>query len=50
MRGDKNCAYYVIVGNNMRFNDEATFYFTRGAAVTITASIVLLICIISNMI
>ncbi len=51
LRADKNCGYYVIVGNSMRFNDEATFYFTRGAAVsTCVASILFLISIISNLI
>ena len=34
LRADKNCAYYVIVGNNMRFStDEAVFYFSRTAAI-----------------
>ncbi len=33
LRSDKNCAYYVVVGNNMRFStDEAVFYFSRSAA------------------
>lgn len=33
LRNDKNCAYYVVVGNNMRFStDEAVFYFTRSGA------------------
>jgi hypothetical protein len=30
---DKNCAYYGVVGNNMRFpTDQAVFYFSRTAA------------------
>jgi len=34
LRADKNCAYYVVVGNNMRFStDEAVFYFSRTAAI-----------------
>ena len=33
LRADKNCAYYVVVGNNMRFpTDQAVFYFSRTAA------------------
>ena len=33
LRADKNCAYYVTVGNNMRFpTDEAVFYFSRSSA------------------
>ena len=51
LRADKNCGYYVIVGNNMRFNDEAIFHFTRGGAVSLASvSVVSLIVLISNMI
>ena len=33
LRADKNCAYYVVVGNNMRFStDQAEFYFSRSSA------------------
>ena len=52
LRADKNCAYYIIVGNNMRFNDEATFYFTRGGAASLVTfvSILFFISLISNLI
>jgi hypothetical protein len=36
LRADKNCAYYIVVGNNMRFpTDQAVFYFSRTAATRI---------------
>ena len=43
LRADKNCAYYVVVGNNMRFpTDQAVFYFSRTAATR------MMLCVLST--
>ncbi len=51
LRADKNCAYYVIVGNNMRFpTDEAVFYFSRSGSAWLQSMLALAVVLMITLI
>ncbi len=46
-KDERNCAFYVVVGNNLRNNQRAEFTFYRTSAVTMSAIQMLAIIVIS---